>query len=112
MTALICWVIVMVIMAIIEVVILNLNYVWFAVAALLAAILALFQMPLWLQCLVFGVVSLVLLLFMKPILKRKLEEKRADLKKEEKANDSVSTSEESAKYEEISVCEPDGDKKE
>ncbi len=82
MTAVICWVAFMIIMVVIEVVILNLKVIWFGVAALLAAILALFGAPIWAQCLAFGVTAILLILFIKPLMLRKIEAKKEQMQKE------------------------------
>ncbi len=61
------WLIVFVACIIIEIVTLGLTTIWFAGGALIAAIGAAFGAPLWLQSILFGVVSLVLLYFTRPV---------------------------------------------
>ena len=61
------WLIVFVACIIIEIVTLGLTTIWFAGGALIAAIGAALGAPLWLQSVLFGVVSLVLLYFTRPV---------------------------------------------
>lgn len=61
------WLIVFVACIIIEIVTLGLTTIWFAGGALIAAIGAAFGAPLWLQSILFGAVSLVLLYFTRPV---------------------------------------------
>lgn len=83
MTAVIFWIVLMIILVVIEVVRIDLKFIWFGVGALLASVAALFGLPIWAQCVVFGVISLLLTLVVKPIVKHKLDEKEAQLRKEE-----------------------------
>lgn len=61
------WLVLLVILIIIELMTMALTTVWFAGGALVAAIVAGLNGPLWLQLVVFVVVSLVLLFFTRPI---------------------------------------------
>jgi len=61
------WLIVFVACIIIELITLGLTTIWFAGGALIAAIGAAFGAPLWLQSILFGAVSLVLLYFTRPV---------------------------------------------
>ena len=61
------WLIVFVACIAIEIVTLGLTTIWFAGGALSAAIGAALGAPLWLQAVLFGVVSLVLLYFTRPV---------------------------------------------
>jgi len=63
----IIWLIVLVVCLAIEIGTLGLTSIWFAGGALLALIIAMIGGPLWLQFLVFLVVSIVLLIFTRPI---------------------------------------------
>ena len=63
----IIWLIVLVVCLVVEVATLGLASIWFAGGALLALIIAMVGGPLWLQLLVFMVVSIVLLIFTRPI---------------------------------------------
>ena len=61
------WLIVFVACILIELITLGLTTIWFAGGALIAAIGAAFGAPLWLQAVLFGAVSLVLLYFTRPV---------------------------------------------
>ncbi len=63
----IMWLILMVVCLAVEVCTLGLASIWFAGGALLALVIALIGGPFWLQLLVFLVVSIVLLVFTRPI---------------------------------------------
>lgn len=69
------WLVVMIALVIVEVVTLGLVCIWFAGGALVAAIVAVFGGPWWLQLIVFVVVSAVLLIFTKPIAKKYFTDK-------------------------------------
>lgn len=66
----IAWLIIMIALVVVEVITLGLVCIWFAGGALIAAIVAVFGGPWWLQILVFAVISAVLLIFTKPIAKK------------------------------------------
>ena len=61
------WLIVFVACILIKLITLGLTTIWFAGGALIAAICAAFGAPLWLQAVLFGAVSLVLLYFPRPV---------------------------------------------
>ena len=67
------WLIVFVACILIELITLGLTTIWFAGGALIAAIGAAFGAPLWLQAVLFGAVSLVLLYFNKDRVKTNAE---------------------------------------
>ncbi len=64
---LIFWVVVLIVMIAIELATMGLTTIWFAGGALAAAIAAAFSLPLWFQILLFLVVSLLLMIFTRPI---------------------------------------------
>ena len=68
----ILWLIAMVTLGIIEAATVTLICIWFAIGALFAAISAMFGAALWLQILIFVVVSLVSILALRPLAKTKL----------------------------------------
>ena len=61
------WLIVFVVCIVIEIITMGLATIWFAGGALIAAVAAVIGTPLWIQILLFAVVSLVLLYFTRPI---------------------------------------------
>lgn len=61
------WLVVLIVTIAIEVGTLGLTSIWFAGGALAALIVAVFSLPVWLQILIFFVVSLLLLVFTRPI---------------------------------------------
>lgn len=63
----IMWLVILVLLVLIEFVTMGLTTVWFAGGALVAAIVAAFNGPLWAQIGAFLVVSLLLLIFTRPI---------------------------------------------
>lgn len=82
MTATICWIVLMIIFAVVEVIVLNLNFIWYGVGALLAAVASVFGAPVWLQCIVFAVVTLVTLIAVRPIVRRSIENKKEQMRKD------------------------------
>ena len=64
------WLIALVVLLIIEIITLGLTTIWFAGGALVAFIAAMLQAPLPVQIVLFFVVSLVLLIFTRPIAER------------------------------------------
>lgn len=60
------WLILFVVLILFEIATLGLTTIWFAGGALIAFILSLFQVDLWIQIVVFVVVSVVLLFFTRP----------------------------------------------
>lgn len=69
------WLAIMIVLVIVEVVTLGLVCIWFAGGALIAAVVAVFGGPWWLQLIAFVVVSAVLLIFTKPIAKKYFTDK-------------------------------------
>lgn len=61
------WIIVLIVTVVIEVITLGLTTIWFSGGALVAIVAAAFSFPLWLQGLLFLIVSLVLMVFTRPI---------------------------------------------
>ena len=61
------WLLVVVVALAIEIVTLGLTSIWFAIGAVAATLAALFRAPLWAQNTVFVAVSLLLLIFTRPI---------------------------------------------
>lgn len=61
------WLIALAVFIVIELVTLALTTIWFAGGALIAAVAAAFSAPLWLQIILFFLVSLVLLWFTRPL---------------------------------------------
>ena len=72
----IVWLIILVVLILIEFATLGLTTVWFAGGALIAAIIAAFNGPLWLQIVAFIVVSLLLLIYTRPIAMKYFNVKR------------------------------------
>lgn len=64
---LIAWLIILAVLVIIELLTMGLTTIWFAGGALVAAILAMFGTPLWVQIIAALVVSIILLLTTRPI---------------------------------------------
>jgi membrane protein implicated in regulation of membrane protease activity len=69
----IIWFIVIILAALIEMNTMDLSSIWFSVGALLSFILAIAGAPLWVQLLVFILVSLILLSFVRPLAKKYLQ---------------------------------------
>ena len=65
--SMIAWIVVLIAAVIIEIMTLGLSSIWFAGGALVALIVAAVHGPIWLQIACFVVVSIVLLLFTRPI---------------------------------------------
>lgn len=63
----ITWLVVLIVCLVVEFSTMELTSIWFAGGALLSMIIALIGGPLWLQVLVFLVVSIVLLIFTRPV---------------------------------------------
>ncbi len=70
------WMILFIAFAIIEVCTAALVSIWFLPGALISGVLAAFDLPIWLQMIVFFVISVVLLVFTKPLADRLLRPKR------------------------------------
>jgi Membrane protein implicated in regulation of membrane protease activity len=69
-TLLIVWLIAVIVFAVAEIVTIQLVAIWFAVGAVCSMVACSFGAPFWVQLLVFGVVSLILLLLTRPLVKR------------------------------------------
>jgi membrane protein implicated in regulation of membrane protease activity len=65
-----------VVFALVEMMTYNLVTIWFALGAVGAFILSLFSVPLWVQVTGFVFISAILLVFTKPLVKRKLDAKK------------------------------------
>lgn len=63
----IVWLLILVVFVIIELISMGLTTIWFAGGALVAALTSLVGLPLWVQIVIFLVVSLLLLFFTRPI---------------------------------------------
>lgn len=63
----ILWLVVLIVSIVVEIISLGLTSIWFAGGAIVALILSALSLPLWLQILVFLVVSIVLMVFTRPI---------------------------------------------
>ena len=61
------WLVVLIVSIVVEVISLGLTSIWFAGGALVAAVVAAVGAPLWLQILLFVAVTLLLLVFTRPI---------------------------------------------
>ncbi len=71
------WLAVLFVCIVIEVATMGLATIWFAGGALVSAILAMVKAPLWLQVVAFFVVSIVLLIFTRPVAMRYFNKSRA-----------------------------------
>lgn len=69
------WLVLLIVFVITEALTANLTSIWFAAGSLIALILAGFNLPIWIQITAFVVVSLVLLLATRPLVKKFLEPK-------------------------------------
>jgi len=69
------WLIICLALVLFEIVTMGLTTIWFAAGALAAFIIALFSLPLWLQILVFVVVSLVTLVVTRPLAQKYINSK-------------------------------------
>lgn len=61
------WLGLMIVLVIIEAMTVSLTTIWLAAGALVACFLAFFNVPLWIQILVFLVVSLILIIYTRPV---------------------------------------------
>lgn len=69
----IIWAVLVVVFAIIEGVTLGLTSIWFAAGALVALLVSLVNLPIYVQVLVFALVSIIMLVYTRPIAQRKLK---------------------------------------
>lgn len=79
MVSIVCWLVVMIIAAVVEVIQLSYRSIWFGLGALAAALAALFGAPLWVQILLFALVSWLGMMFLGPVVRRKAEQKKQQL---------------------------------
>ncbi len=70
------WLVALAVLLVIEIITLGLTTIWFAGGALVAFILSLFGVPWPVQIAVFLVVSILLLIFTRPVIEKKLNESR------------------------------------
>lgn len=75
-TMTIVWLIALVVLLFVEFVTMGLTTIWFAGGALIATLVAAFGGPLWLQIVCFSVVSILLLIFTRPIAMKYFNNKR------------------------------------
>ena len=66
----IIWLVILIVLLVIEVITLGLSTIWFAGGALIAFIAALIGANVWVQTVLFLVVSIILLLFTRPVVMR------------------------------------------
>ena len=71
------WLILFIVLVLIELVTLGLSTIWFAGGALVATVASAFNAPLWLQIILFLVVSIVLLIYTRPIAVKHFNRDRA-----------------------------------
>ena len=67
MTEMIIWLVLLIVAIVAEVLTMGLTTIWFAGGALVAIFAAILNAPVWLQVVLFLVVSLVLLIFTRPV---------------------------------------------
>ncbi|MGN1142508.1 MAG: NfeD family protein [Oliverpabstia sp.] len=72
----ICWLAIMIVFLVIEIATLGLTTIWFAGGALVACIAALLHANIWVQIVLFLVVSVLLLLFTRPLAIRYMNKDR------------------------------------
>ena len=72
----ICWLAVLIVLLVIEIATLGLTTIWFAGGALVACIAALLHASIWVQIVLFLVVSVLLLLFTRPVAVRYMNKNR------------------------------------
>lgn len=70
------WLILVAILLVIEFLTLGLTSIWFAGGALIAMFAGLMQAPLWIQIIIFLLVSIVLLIFTRPVVENHLNNSR------------------------------------
>lgn len=66
-TLVIIWLAIFILSVVVEIISLGLTTIWFAAGALVALILAAVKLPLWIQVVAFLVVSVVLLIYTRPL---------------------------------------------
>ncbi len=70
------WLVAVAVLLVLEILTLGLTSIWFAGGSFIAAIAAFLGAPIWLQVVLFLVVSIVLLVFTRPIAKKYLNQSR------------------------------------
>lgn len=72
----ICWLAVLIVLLVVEIATLGLTTIWFAGGALVACVAALLHASIWVQIVLFLVVSVLLLLFTRPVAVRYMNKNR------------------------------------
>ena len=72
----ICWLAVLIVLLLVEIATLGLTTIWFAGGALVACVAALLHASIWVQIVLFLVVSVILLLFTRPVAVRYMNRNR------------------------------------
>ena len=72
----ICWLAVLIVLLLVEIATLGLTTIWFAGGALVACVAALLHASIWVQIVLFLVVSVLLLLFTRPVAVRYMNKNR------------------------------------
>ena len=72
----ICWLAVLIVLLVVEIATLGLTTIWFAGGALVACVAALLDASIWVQIVLFLVVSVLLLLFTRPVAVRYMNKNR------------------------------------
>ena len=72
----ICWLVVLIVLLLVEIATLGLTTIWFAGGALVACVAALLHASIWVQIVLFLVVSVLLLLFTRPVAVRYMNKNR------------------------------------
>jgi len=69
------WAVAFVVLVVIELATVGLTTIWFAAGSIVSLVLSLFKVPEWVQIVVFFAVSILLLVFTRPLLKNLLKKK-------------------------------------
>ena len=72
----ICWLVVLIVLLLVEIATLGLTTIWFAGGTLVACVAALLHASIWVQIVLFLVVSVLLLLFTRPVAVRYMNKNR------------------------------------
>lgn len=72
----ICWLAVLIVLLLVEIATLGLTTIWFAGGALIACVAALLHASIWVQIVLFLVISVLLLLFTRPVAVRYMNKNR------------------------------------
>ena len=72
----ICWLAVLIVLLLVEIATLGLTTIWFAGGALVACVAALLHASIWVQIVLFLVISVLLLLFTRPVAVRYMNKNR------------------------------------